>query len=211
VEVVSEQGFGRFVRSIRVRALPLVFLVACSKDPAAAPAPSPSPAVAPATPPVATPVKTAPPPDPIALAARCPVGDNTHVAVYGFLEREIEERNKGDRGRAAAKKLLAEEAELLKKPDMKPHAASIVESETSHVLTTLCAGAPGCKAIGLYTKSGVAIALSSQSDTIAPYGFDDDAWAKFSTTNEGETVELGGNTFIVFPTAHGFATCIIDK
>ena len=79
-------------------------------------------------------------------------------------------------GRAETRALLAREAEFAKRPDMKPLRASIVERETSHVLDTLCNGTPGCKAIGTYSRSRLAVALSSLDGVIAPFGFDDARW-----------------------------------
>jgi hypothetical protein len=135
----------------------------------------------------------------------------THVAVYGFLERELADAAKDDKGRAETKALMKLEAELLKQPDMKPPRSSIVEGEMSHVLTTLCDGTPGCKAIGLYNKSGLAIALSSKGSTVAPLGFEDPTWADLKKANaDGDTMTIAGETYVVFPIEHGVALCIVD-
>jgi hypothetical protein len=150
----------------------------------------------------------------LALAARCPVGDGTHVEVYGFLERALAEAG-GQR--AEAKERLAHERELEKDPkNSKPQRASVAERELSHVLTTLCAGTPGCRAIGLYDKGGIAIALSSHRDVLAPLGFADDTrWSKLSSAASGTRFELaageGTGVWIVFPTSSGLAACIVEK
>jgi hypothetical protein len=192
-------------RSIPVRPL-LLLVAACSARSA------PPPAVAQPT----------PVPDPYALGAKCPVGDSVHVSVYGFLERELEEAAAEDGGRAETRAVLAREAELLKQPDMKPQRASILERELSHVLEGLCRGAPGCKAIGLYNKSGLAIALSSIGDAIAPLGFDDARWAALTavpadgaklaiTAAEAERLPADRHALVVFPARHGLALCIIEE
>ncbi|MDB4954925.1 MAG: hypothetical protein JWO36_2494 [Myxococcales bacterium] len=105
--------------------------------------------------------------------ARCPVGDGVNVAVYGFLVREMAERASGSRETTRA--ALADETQKLADPSIKPPRASIVESEVSHVLTTLCDGTPGCVTTAIYDRSGLAIALSSHRSKIAPYGIGDDA------------------------------------
>jgi hypothetical protein len=144
------------------------------------------------------------------------------VSVYGFLERELEEAASEDRGRVATRALLAREAELLKQPDMKPLRASIIERETSHVLATLCQGTPGCKAIGLYTRSGLAIALSFLDGNIAPLGFGDARWARLTaigadggqlplTAVEAENLAAHRHALVVFPAEHGLAACIVEK
>ncbi|HSK04842.1 MAG TPA: hypothetical protein VK932_26515, partial [Kofleriaceae bacterium] len=171
-----------------MRSLLLLLLAACSSRSA------PTPAV----------------PDPYALGAKCPVGDSVHVSVYGFLERELEEAAAEDGGRAETRAALAREAELLKQPDMKSRRASILESELSHVLERLCRGAPGCKAIGLYNRSGLAIALSSIEDALAPLGFDDARWTALTavpadgaklpiTAAEAEGLAADRHALVVFP------------
>jgi hypothetical protein len=163
------------------------------------------------------------------LLSRCPVGDLVNTAVYRFLERELAEAAPEDGGRAATRALLVREAELLKQPDMKPLRASIIERETSHVLETLCGGTPGCKAIGLYTRSGLAIALSSLDDAIAPLGFDDARWAALTasvtagtaagadgaqlalTAAEAEDLAAARHALVAVPAEHGLAVCIVEK
>ena len=153
---------------------------------------------------------------------RCPAGDLVNTTVYRFLERELEEAASEDRGRMETRALLVREAELLKQPDMKPLRASLIERETSHVLETLCRGTPGCKAIGLYNKSGLAVALSSRDDVIAPLGFDDARWAALTAIGaDGGTLELAAaeaehlaaekHALVVFPARHGLAACIVEK
>jgi hypothetical protein len=136
-------------------------------------------------------------------ASTCPVGDGINVSVYGFLEREISEAE--DQGRTNTRAMLAREAELAKSPDMKPLRASIAETEMSNALTTLCAGAPGCRAIGLYNASGLAVALSSGKQ-IAPLGFDDKQWAQLTALPDGGRADQ----FVVFHAEHGIALCIVD-
>jgi hypothetical protein len=159
---------------------------------------------------------------PLEIAARCPVGDLTNVTVYRFLERELEEAAAEDGGRAATRELLAREAELLKQPEMKPPRASIVEGEMSHVLRTLCRGTAGCKAIGLYNRSGLAIALSSLDGNAAPLGFDDARWATLTaigeegatlalTAAEAEGLAQGEHALVVFPAQHGLAVGIVER
>jgi hypothetical protein len=142
--------------------------------------------------------------------------------IYRFLRRELDDAVSEDGGRAEALALLAQEAELVKQPDMKPLRASIVEGETSNVLTTLCQGTPGCKAIGLYNGSGLAIALSALGGNIAPLGFDDARWATLTaigtdgatlplTAAEADKLAVGTHALIVFPAEHGLAVCIIDS
>jgi hypothetical protein len=115
-------------------------------------------------------------------SARCPVGDGMNVAVYGFLVREMAERTDGTR--AATRAALADEAAKLADPSLKPPRASIVESEISHVLTTLCAGTSGCVTAAIYDRGGLAIALSSQRSKVAPYGIGDDArWNALTATS----------------------------
>ncbi len=180
----------------------------------------PEPAEPVASPPAA--VAPEPQPELHLLGAKCPVGDFVHVAVYRFLERELEEAAPEDGGRAATRALLAREAELLKQPDMKPLRASIIEGETSHVLATLCRGTPGCKAVGLYNKSGLAVALSFLDGTIAPLGFDDARWATLTavgadgaqlalTAAEAEDLAADRHALVVFPAEHGLAACIIER
>lgn len=195
---------------MRVRPLLLLFLAACASKPA----PPPQRAAEPPSEPPSV-------PDPYALGAKCPVGDSVHVSVYGFLERELEEAAAEDGGRAETRAALAREAELLAQPDMKPRRASILESELSHVLEGLCRGAPGCKAIGLYNKSGLAIALSS-IDAIAPLGFDDARWAALTavpadgarlpiTAAEAEGLAADRHALVVFPARQGLALCIVEE
>lgn len=168
-----------------------ILLVACSSSSSTKPAPVPDPAV----------------------TTRCPVGDGTNVEVYGFLAREIADAG-GDR--ATTKQRLAEEAALLKDKTMKPQRSSVVETETSHVLTTLCAGTPGCRAIGLYDRGGFAIALSSHRAYVAPLGFaDDKRWAQL-TGASGMPVEAAGElspgvVWVTFPTSGGLAACVVDN
>jgi hypothetical protein len=134
----------------------------------------------------------------------------TNVAVYGFLERELQDAAKHDKGRADTKAIMRRDAELRAQPDMKPPGASIVERELSHVLTTLCEGRSGCRAIGLYNKSGLAIALSSKQ-TVAPIGFSDAVWSDLKKANaDGETKTIDGETYVVFPVEHGVALCIVE-
>lgn len=164
--------------------------------------------------------ETKPPPS-IDLAARdrCPVGDQTHVEVYGFLEDELAAAE-GDR--QTTKQQLAYEAELSKDPqNLKPQRSSITEGETSHILTTLCAGTPGCKAVALYSKAGFAIALSARDEVVAPLGFADDArWTKLSTAPAGSAIELTAaeqreakttGVWVVFPVGGALAACIVNK
>jgi len=159
---------------------------------------------------------------PHVVTAPCPVGDFVNTTVYRFLERELEEAAQEDGGRAATRELLAREAELVKQPDMKPLRASIIEGETSHILETLCKGTPGCKAIGLYNASGLAIALSALDDHIAPLGFDDARWATLTaidaggaklalTAAEAEDLAADKHALVVFPAKHGLAICIIRE
>jgi len=146
---------------------------------------------------------------PMALQEKCPVGDMTNVAVYGFLEREIDEANKRDEGKRSTKELLEYEAKLQKQPDMKPPSASIIEREMSHVLTTLCAGTRGCKAIGLYDESGLAIALSYYNEVIAPLGFVDPELKKLLDSPEGTIVVRDGETYVINSIKRGLALCIV--
>jgi hypothetical protein len=122
--------------------------------------------------------------------SRCPVGDGVNVAVYGFLVREMKERTSGTR--EATRAALKDEAATLADPSLKPPRASIVESEISNVLTTLCDGTPGCVTAAIYDRAGLAIALSSRRSNIAPYGFGDDArWA----TLTAKSLEAEGGDF----------------
>lgn len=151
------------------------------------------------------------------LPSRCPVGDQTHVDVYGFLEEALRAAG-GDR--ATTKQQLAYEVELLRARDMKPQRAGIVEGETSHVITTLCAGTPGCKAIGLYDRGGFALALSTHRDIVMPLGFGDDArWRQLSTAAAGSLFPLiaadGADrgttgTLVAFPVDGALAACIVE-
>ena len=161
-----------------------------------------------------------PKPAEVDLAARdrCPVGDQTHVEVYGFLERELGE---AEGERAEAKEQLAYEAKLVNDPQMKPQRSGITEGETSHILTTMCAGTPGCKAIALYSRAGFAIALTSNDSHVAPLGFADDArWAKLSTAAAGTSIEMTATeqrdagtpgVWVVFPVDGALAACIVTK
>ena len=121
--------------------------------------------------------------------ARCPVGDGVNVAVYGFLVREMAERTTGSR--EATRAALAEEANKLADPSLKPPRASIVESELSHALTTLCVGTPGCVTAAIYDRHGLAIALSSQHAKVAPYGFGDDQ--RWNTLTAQSSADAGGD------------------
>jgi len=172
--------------------------------------------------PVTQPPATEPAHDLRALMARCPVGDLVNTTVYQFLRRELAEAAPEDHGRSATLAALAQEAELLKHPDMKPLRASIVEAEISNVLSTLCRGTPGCKAIGLYNASGLAIALSSVGDHVAPLAFDDARWAALTavdpggaklavTAAEAERLAVDKHALVVFPAEHGLAVCIIES
>jgi hypothetical protein len=191
-----------------VRHLPLLLVAACASRSS----------------PQAGPAAGNPEPDLRVLLSRCPVGDLVHTAVYRFLERELAEAAPEDGGREATRAVLAREAELSKQPDMKPPSASIIERETSHVLGTLCRGTPGCKAIGLYNKSGLAIALSFLDGTIAPLGFDDARWATLTavdadgaqlalTAAEAEAASLATSrhALVAVPAEHGLAACIVEK
>jgi hypothetical protein len=178
--------------------------VTVTKPAAAPPAPAP-PAPAP------TPAPTATASTPMAMAAKCPVGDHSFDDVYTFLQREIAESAREAGSTNETREIVRRDAELMKQPDMKPRRASTMETELSHALSTLCAGTPGCKAVGLYDKSGLAIALSSNTNTYAPLGFVDAAWPKLQRAEPGSTLEIDGETYIVFPVKHGVALCIIDK
>lgn len=116
------------------------------------------------------------------VIARCPVGDGTNVSVYTFLVREMTERTDGSRD--ATRVALADEAKQLADPSLKPPRASIVETELSHVLTTLCEGTPGCVTAAIHDRFGLAIALSSLRGSVAPYGIEDDArWNMLTATS----------------------------
>lgn len=115
------------------------------------------------------------------VVARCPVGDGVNVSVYSFLVREMAERT--DASRDATRAALADEAKTLADPSLKPPRASVIESEVSHVLTTLCEGTPGCVTAAIYDRGGLAIALSSLRSKVAPYGVADDArWNQLTAT-----------------------------
>jgi hypothetical protein len=203
-----------------VRTLPLLLVAACSSS--SSPQETCAEGSGPVTP-VAPPAAIVEPaPAPRELAARCPLGDLVNVTIYRFLERELEEAAPQDGGRAETRALLAREAELAKRPDMKPLRASIVERETSHVLDTLCNGTPGCKAIGIYSRSGLAVALSSLDDVIAPLGFDEARWATLTAIGaEGATLALAApedeglaadmHVLVAYPAEHGLAACIVEK
>ena len=193
-----------------MRYLAICVIAACSRQPTTTATTSAATAdAAPIT-------GAAPLPSPVPAAlpestAKCPVGDMTNVAVYSFLERELEDAAKHDQGRAETKALMRREAELRTQPDMKPPRASIIERELSHALTTLCNGSPGCHAIGLYNRSGLAIALSSKRTVVAPLGFSDAVWAELRKANaDGETKTIDGETYVVFPVKHGVALCIVE-
>jgi hypothetical protein len=188
-----------------MRRLLLLLVAACSSAPVTRP-----------------PTAAEPTQDPRALLARCPVGDLVNTTVYQFLRRELADAAPEDRGRAATRAALAQEAELAKHPDMKPLRASLVETETSNVLSTLCRGTPGCTAIGLYNASGLAIALSSLDDHVAPLGFEDARWAALTavdaagaqlavTAAEAAHLAVDHHALIVFPAEHGLALCIIER
>jgi hypothetical protein len=203
--------------AFEMRALCLLSLAACTNEPSAAPAPPAPPPPAPA---VAPKYVAAPPhvvidtPDAkLAMQAKCPVGDMTNVDVYSFIEREITESTQNAKSTNNTRDLVKREAELEKQPDMKPMRASIVEGELSHVLSTLCRGTPGCKAIGLYDKSGLAFALSSNSTTIAPLGFVDAVWPKLVLgAQRGLVREFDGEMYVIFPVEkRGVALCVVEK
>jgi hypothetical protein len=207
---------GRMVglaRWILVRPLPVLFLAACaSKSPprahvaergASQPSGASGASVA-------------------SVVARCPVGDQVNTSVYRFLERELQEAAAEDRGRDETRRLLAEQAELENQPEMKPLRASITESETSHVLETLCRGTSGCKAVGLYNASGLAIALSSLDGHFAPLGFEDARWATLAsaaadgarlaiTPGEAGRLAVDKHALVVFRAEHGLALCIVEQ
>jgi hypothetical protein len=135
----------------------------------------------------------------------------TNVDVYGFLEREIAESSRHAESTDETRKTVTEQAEIEKQPDMKPMRAGLVESEIAHVLSSMCAGTPGCKAIGLYNKSGLAFAFSSNTTARLPLGFVDAMWPKLvQRAKPGSTLVLDGQTLVVFPVKHGAAVCIVD-
>lgn len=163
--------------------------------------------------------------------ASCPVGDGVNVSVYTFLVREMAERKGGSRD--ATRAALADEAKTLADPSLKPPRASIIESELSHALTTLCEGTPGCVTAAIYDREGLAIALSSRRSKIAPYGIGDDArWTALTATSmadSGGAFELAcdeakaanlpctrEHRLVAFPVFDngvllGLATCIVDR
>ncbi|NVB79725.1 MAG: hypothetical protein HOV81_15115 [Kofleriaceae bacterium] len=118
--------------------------------------------------------------------ARCPVGDGVNVSVYTFLVREMAERTTASRD--ATRAAVADEAKTLADPSLKPPRASVIESEVSHVLTTLCEGTPGCITAAIYDRGGLAIALSSVRSKVAPYGIADDArWNQVTASSIAES------------------------
>lgn len=165
------------------------------------------------------------------VTARCPVGDGVNVAVYTFLVREMVAKTPA--GRDATRAALADEAKTLADPSLKPPRASIVESELSHVLTTLCDGTPGCVTAAIYDRAGLAIALSSSRSKVAPYGFRDDA--RWSALTLASLADSGGDFDVAcdearaasLPCAHdhrlvafpvfdnralvGLASCIVER
>ena len=204
-----------------------VVVAGCTKSPPSPPEPAPAPAPT-VAPPAPAPAPPAPVPLPVSLTARCPLGDGTNVALYGFLETAIADARTQDRGRRATRELLAREvADEASGIQVKPPRASIVESETSNILTTLCTGTPGCVAVGLYNASGLAMALSSRK-AVAPLGFGEDArWNQLLgearadgaiaelTCPEAKTAGLpcgGGHRYVLVRVPDGgLALCIVDR
>jgi hypothetical protein len=160
----------------------------------------------------------------------CPVGDGVHVAVHEFLVREMAAATEVD-SRAEVAERIQKEDEAAGQADIKPMRASLVESELSHVLTTLCAGTPGCTAAAVYDRSGLAVALSSLGGVVPPLGFADDArWQRLSAPEltDGVRVPLecsearaaslpcdAGHQLVVFPVYDedsllGLAACIVN-
>ena len=126
-------------------------------------------------------------------ADRCPVGDFVNVSVFDFIVRELKESAPGADRAAAAARIKAEQ-DAARQPDTKPLRACIVESQFSHVLSQLCAGAPGCLGIGVYDRSGLAIGLTSRGNLVPTYGFADEArWkalTRFEARESGADLDL---------------------
>lgn len=96
-----------------------------------------------------------------------PIGDNSNVAVYDFIIRELLKAPRVSK--KEIKKIEQEQFEILNgQESLKPLQADIVETPFSHILGALCAYKKNCRGIGIYQKDGLAIGLSTVKESYNP-------------------------------------------
>lgn len=88
-----------------------------------------------------------------------PIGDNINVSIYDFILAELMKHQ--DISKARLLDIKEQEKKSLEGSDaLKSYTSEIIETQFSHILTTLCKGTDSCHFLALYQKDGLLIGFA---------------------------------------------------